>query len=361
MDPNHHDHVPNKRSKAQLVVAVMTIAGLLAAGAAEAGPSRKRRARVAAGYLAAQQQQDGAFPGFSSLGSTADAVVSLVAARRGSDEIDAALDYLEANVADAVTLGQKAKLVLAAVAGGRDPRSFGGVDLVQPLVDSEQPRSGQYGAPTPDDPFDGEVTDHTLVTLALAAAPDVDPSTQSLTWLVSTQCPDGGWQHTGPPADDENRHCFTGDGQSDFFRSDTNTTSLAVQAIAAHPHASAPLERDPLRFFRRIRDPKKGGWGYTWNLRLTEANSTALAIQAFAARGARLPRGAMRALKKLQYRLCGKRAGAFAYTYEKRRGRLRKTAPDAGATIGAIPGLLRRPLPVATFEVTRPVPSRRRC
>jgi hypothetical protein len=284
-----------------------------------------------------------------------------VAARRGPVAIESALDHLEANVADASGVGQKAKLVLAAVAGGRDPSNFGGMDLVQDLLDGEQP-DGQYSADTPEDPFDGEVTDQTLAILALAAAPGADPSSNSLAWLISTQCGDGGWQHNGPPATDENNHCFTGDGTSDFFRSDTNTTSLAVQAIAAHPQASAPLERNPLRFFRKIRDTKKGGWGYTWNLKLTDANSTALAIQAFVAQGAALPSGAMRALKRLQYRLCGKRAGAFAYTYEKRDdGSFRKTAPDAGATIGAIPGLLKRPLPVAAFDVTRAAPSPGAC
>ena len=353
------DHGRNKCRKAALPTAVILVFALVG-GVAQAGPTLTRRARVATGYVAVQQQQDGSFQGFSPLGSTADAVVSLVSARRGAGSIESALDYLEANVAEADTVGEKAKLVMAAVAGGRDPRSFGGRDLVQELVDGEQD-SGQFSASTPDNAFDGEVTDQALAMLALTAAPEVDPSSNSLTWLVSTQCGDGGWQHTGPQAEDENGHCFTGDGDSDFFRSDTNTTSLVVQAIAAHPHASAPLQRDPLRFFRKIRDPNKGGWGYTWNLRKTETNSTALVIQAFAAQGAPLPRGAMKALTALQYRLCGRRAGAFAYTYEKRDGRLRKAGPDTGATIAAIPALLKQPLPVVGVEVTKPAPTGRPC
>lgn len=344
----------------RLSIAAGLVFVLLVGGVAQAGPTLTRRARVAAGYVAAQQQDDGSFPGFSALGSTADAVISFVVARRGAAEIENALDYLESHVADADTVGERAKLVLAAVAGGRDPRNFGGRDLVQELVDAES-EAGQYSANTPDDPFDGEVTDQALAMLALAAAPDADPSTNSVTWLANAQCGDGGWQHTGPQAENENGHCFTGDGESDFFRSDTNTSSLAVQAIAAR-QATAPLDRDPLSFFRKIRDPKKGGWGYTWNLRLTDANSTALAIQAFVAWGARLPDGAMKALTALQYRLCGRKAGAFAYTYEEREGGgLKKTPPDTGATIGAIPGLLKRPLPVAPFEVTEPVPTAAAC
>ena len=347
--------------KPALLTAVILVFGLLVSGVAQAAPSLTRRARVAAGYLAAQQQDDGSFPGFSALGSTAEAVISLVAARRGAANIESALDYLEAQVAEADTVGEKGKLVMAAVAGGRDPRDFGGRDLVQELIDAEQ-ESGQYSAYTPDDPHDGEVTDQALAMLALAAAPDADPSTNSLTWLVNAQCEDGGWQHTGHQQEDENSHCFTGDGETDFFRSDTNTSSLAVQAIVAHPQASTPFARDPLAFFRKIRDPRKGGWGYTWNLRLTDANSTAVVIQAFAALGARLPDGAMKALTSLQYRLCGRRAGAFAYTYEEREGGgLRKTPPDTGATIAAIPGLLKRPLPVDAFAVTEPAPTAAAC
>lgn len=341
-------------------VALGALASLLISVApADAGPALKRRARLAASYLASHQNQDGSFPGFSPLGSTADAVTSLVAARRGPSSIQAALDYLEAHVGEAESLGLKAKLVLAAVAGGRDPREFGGQDLVQLLLDSEQ-ESGQYGSPTPDDPFDGEVTDHTLVMLALTAAPDADPSSNSIRWLFLAQCEDGGWQHTGPQADNENSHCFTGNADEDFFRSDTNTTSLAVQAVAAHPQATAPFANSPFRFFRKIRDPRKNGWGYSWDVRLTDTNSTALVIQAFVAYGKPLPSGAMKALKRLQHRLCGEQssAGGFAYTWEPRDGAgYRKGPPDAGATIAAIPALLKRPLPIDHAEVTKPAPG----
>lgn len=345
-----------KRGAALAVLAAL----LLSTVPAAAGPTLRRRARQASGWLTTHQNEDGSFPGFSPLGSTADAVLSLVAARRAPSSIEAALDYLEAHVADADTLGQKAKLVLAAVAGGRDSRDFGGEDLVQAMLDSEQ-QDGRYGAATPADPFDGEVTNQALVILALAAAPGVDPSTNALVWLVDAQCDDGGWQHTGPQAADENGHCFTGNPNADFFRSDTNTTSLAVQAIAAHPQAIAPLESSPFRFFRKIRDQRKGGWGYTWNLRLTDANSTAAAVQAFVSFGKRLPDGAMRALTRLEYKLCGRRAGAFAYTYEERGGRLRKAGPDEGATIAAIPALLKRTLPIRYVEVSKAAPGLPAC
>lgn len=343
-----------RRRRGTQLVAVIAIVGLLGATAAAAAPSLKRRARVAAGYLATQQQSDGSLPGFSPLGSTADAVVSLVAAKRGPRMIREAVAYLEANVAEADTIGETAKLVMAVVAAGQDPLDFGGRNLVQEIVSSEQ-NNGRYGATT-------EVFNHALAMLALEAAPTADPSTNALTWLVEAQCGDGGWQFDEPARAAEDEHCANAQDAGDFFQSDTNTTSYAVQAIAAHPQATAPLENSPFRFFRQIRDPEKRGWGYTWAFRLTDTNSTALVIQAFRAAGKALPKGAMRALKKLQYRLCGKRGGAFPYSYEPREaGGYNKTGPDAGATIAGILGLLKRPLPIAYSDVTRAVPKPRSC
>ncbi len=341
-----------KRRGTQLVAVIATV-GLLAAGVADAAPSLKRRARVASSYLVSQQQSDGSFPGFSPLGSTADAVVSLVAAKRGPRAIRKAVGYLEANVAEADTIGEIAKVVMAAVAAGADPLAFGGRNLVQEIVDSEQ-QNGRYGATT-------EVFNHALAILALEAAPTADPSDNAVTWLVQAQCGDGGWQFDEPPRAGEDEHCANAQDAGDFFQSDTNTTSYAVQAIAAHPPATPPAN-SPFKFFRQIRDPEKRGWGYTWTFRLTDTNSTALVIQAFKAAGKALPKGSIRALKKLQYRLCGKRGGAFPYSYEPREGGgYKKTGPDAGATIGGILGLLKRPLPVSYFDVTKAVPKRRSC
>jgi hypothetical protein len=334
-------------------VALGAVATLLLSTASfGAKPSLRRRAAVATGYVVSQQNADGSFPGFSPVGSTADAVSALVAARRGPRAIQQALDYLESNIDQADTIGEKAKLVMAAVAGGRDPADFGEENLVQDIVDSEQP-SGRYGATT-------EVFNHALAILALAAAPGADPSSNALTWLVEAQCDDGGWQFDEPRRQNEDEHCSGGEG--DFFQSDTNTTSYAVQAIAAHPQASAPPAASPFRFFREMRDPEKKGWGYDRGFRLTDSNSTALVIQAFVAAGKALPDGAMRALKRLQYRLCGEAPGAFPYSYEKQDdGTYEKTPPDAGATIGAILGLLKKPLPVRSAQVTKPAPRKTPC
>ena len=340
-------------------VACATAFSLLGGVAVDAS-TLNRKARRATRYIVNSQAQDGSIGAFSQIGTTSDAILALVAAERGPGAIEAALDYLRAHVAQRESLGQTAKIVMAVVAAGEDPRDFGNVDLVQEILDSEQP-DGQYGQHTPEDAFDGEVTNHALSILALAAVAESHLSTNSLTWLISAQCGDGGWQHTGPQGEDEGNHCFTGDPAVDPFMSDTNTTSYAVQAVAAHP-SIAPYRENPARFFRRIRDPRKGGWGYTWGFRLTDANSTALALQALRALGVTEPDGAMRALKRLQYGWCGENAGAFAFTWaENDNGKLRRTGPDVGATVGAVLGLFRARLPIEGFPVTQEPPSAPAC
>jgi hypothetical protein len=336
------------------VVALGVIAGVVSA-APPADATPKRRARVAVRFISSKQSSDGSLPAFSKVGSTADAVLSFVAARRGDRASKRALDYLSAQVqspdsaAEAVdTVGERAKVILAAVAGGRDPRDFGGRNLVREIKDVRRP-SGRYGRQTP-------VFDQALAILALDAA-TARRSRTAARWLAGAQCRDGGWQFDEPARRRDNRHCNDG-SDDDFFKSDTNTTSYAVQALVVN---QARLDRSPLRFFRRARDAAKGGWGYARN-NLTDANSTALVLQAYAARERRHPRGALGALKALQYRRCGQNGGAFAFTYAPRPGgRLARSGRDLGATIGGVLGLLERPLPIAPFDISEPAPARRSC
>lgn len=135
-----------------------------------AGPADDAEAaQDAAGYLARTLQANSglipsAFGGGNDYTSTANAVVSLVAAGVGAGEVDAALDALAAHVDDYVRdangVDQPAALawlILAAHAGGRDPRSFGGANLVTRLTATEdvtnvaapRPRSSTSPTPTP--------------------------------------------------------------------------------------------------------------------------------------------------------------------------------------------------------------------
>src|SRR5439155_7643547 len=88
--------------------------------------------------------------------STANAVLSLVAGGVGANEVTAALDGLAANVNAYVkdTNGVDrpaalASLILAAHAGDRDPRAFGGTNLVNRLLATEREAPSASPTPTP--------------------------------------------------------------------------------------------------------------------------------------------------------------------------------------------------------------------
>ena len=302
---------------------------------------------MAVRYIVSQQRDSGAVPAFSRLGSTADAVASMVVARRAPAAIRRALRWLRLHHYEADTVGSKAKLVLALVAAGRKPRRFAGHDWADEIRDSARP-SGRYGRSTP-------VFEHALAILALRGA-GLAPSEAARDWLADAQCPGGGWQYDepfDPAAEDDD---CQGEAATDLFRAEADATSLALQALDADPPVN------PFPFLRSLRDEAKHGWGYSAAFPLTNANSTALVLQAYAAEGRKAPRGSVKALARLQYPLCGKGAGAFAHSWEEQRdGTYRRTGRDLGATIGAIPGLLGKPLPIGERAVTGPAPDPGRC
>ncbi|HWC14735.1 MAG TPA: hypothetical protein VG929_09075 [Actinomycetota bacterium] len=345
------------------------------AAVAPAAPGPTRRARLGTRYIVERQTSDGSVPGFSPAGSTADAVIAMVAARRAPRAIRRALLFLEKAASEA-SLGQKAKIVLAVVAAGGDPRSFGGRDLVADIKASQQP-DGQYAEA-------GDftaVTTHALAMLALEAAGEPHPASADR-WLVDAQCPDGGWQYDRPHDDAEDAHCQLSPGApgSEFdAASDTNVTAYAVQALAATAVAIDPAV-DPFDYFASARDKRKGGYRYSHQEILfgtqqyTDANSTALVLQAFVATGRDVPGAARKALGALQYpRRCGRTRGAFAYTWvaddngklrrspSRREAALKTDVSSIGATIAAIPGLVLKALPLPPAEVTRAAPARKRC
>lgn len=331
-------------------VAAAVATALTVSTGAGAAVSPEYRARMAARYVVDHQNPDGSIPTFSTIGSTADGVISLVAVRRGPKAINDAIDYLRSEETDVDTIGEKAKVVMALVAAGEDPRTFEGRNLLDEIRSTQTSR-GRFGADT-------SVFDHALALLAFGSVGG--SPRDAAEWLADAQCRDGGWQYDAPSKAGENDHCFSGDASSDFFKSDTNTTALAIQALAITARREE-LKRSPFRFIKAIRDEVKGGWGYTWGFRLTDSNSTALVLQAYAAWDRDMPKGARRALRALQHRLCGRNAGAFAYSWDKEDGTYKKQNPNLGATVGAILGLLRRPLPVGPADVDKAPPQPSDC
>jgi len=305
-----------------LVVAVAT------SGTAVAGIVDQTRAERAVGYLRSQQQPKGSIVAFSAIGSTADAVLAIVAAGVAPRVLDDAVAYLrrQTKKGNVNTTGLRAKVVLAAEASGRDGTSFGGHDVLGEITETELP-NGRYSGAT--------VFDQALSVLAGAAhTGTADP--EAAAWLLSAQCPDGGWEFARPWKDgrDNDRCRSIADPASDFFRSDTNTTAYALMAMEP---TTPSFAHDPWAYLLSRIDPEFGGWGYTFGFRTTDANSTALVLQAYTAFGQALPAGSLDALRALHHGRCG----AFSYSWSGGR----RTGPDLGATIGAIPGLLLLPFP----------------
>src|SRR5262245_54586202 len=153
-------------------------------GTATAATDHTTRAATAMAYVGAQQLANGSFPGFSSIGSTADVVLDMAAT--GYDRVPDALGYLRRQVrrGHVTGVGLIAKVVMAADAGGADPTTLGGVDLVAAITGAEKP-TGRFAGAT--------VFDQALAILALRSA-GVAPTSDELAWLAHAQCPDGGWQ-----------------------------------------------------------------------------------------------------------------------------------------------------------------------
>jgi hypothetical protein len=297
---------------------------------ADATTGDAARASSAMAYVAAHQLANGSFPGFSAVGSTADAVMDMAAT--GFDAIPDAIGFLRRQVrhGNVSGVGLTAKVLLAAEAAqqsgtpGIVVTDFGGENLITAISGTEQP-SGRFAG--------ASVFDQALAILALDSAGQT-PTDAEATWLADAQCPDGGWQFDRPHRLVENRHCRDRSDPNDFTSSDTNTTAMAVMAL----HGLKTPDADPFAFFDAIRDGTYHGWGYTWGFHRTDANSTSLVIQAYRTDARPIPEAGTRALRRLQYACC-----AVAYSFSDAGAR---TGKDVGATIGAVLGFLQEPFPV---------------
>jgi hypothetical protein len=224
-------------------------------------------------WLRARQGADGGFAGDSGSASSAPATVEAVFAIVSGGQDPAAwardgntpLSFLESQVDEALkTPGDTAKLILAALAAGRDPRQFGGTDLVASL-EATQDDSHIYGGTEA-----GNVFAQSLAILALQASrrPVSGPAVE---WLVSVQLDDGSWSW--------NADTTPGSG-------DSNSTALAAQALQAAGGQEAAVA-SALEYLRSLQNDD-GGFPYQKPSDFgtdTDANSTAYVIQALIATG----------------------------------------------------------------------------
>src|SRR5207244_5142869 len=104
------------------------------------------------------------------------------------------------------TPGGAGKLLVLVAAGGANPNSFGGVNLVETINKSYNESTGQYGK---------DAIGHAFAMLGLRAAGKSVPA-KAATFLKSVQNSDGGWAFSGE----------IGSGKAD-----TNSTAVAVQAL----------------------------------------------------------------------------------------------------------------------------------
>jgi hypothetical protein len=278
-----------------LSAATMTSFGAPAGAVTPAVPqtaAAQSAARWIGSQLTPQGTIDDITPGTPDLSATAQAAIGLGATGVDLTGARAALSYLKANAATYITKqgsdgpGQLANLILAAHALGANPSSFGGTNLVARLLATEQtsgPNAGRFGTDAQDAAFNAGTVDQGLALAALAAA-GVKADTASLTWLEGQQCINGGW--TDP--DNVNTPCDPDPIGSAFPNEDTNTTSYAIQGLAAQGALTAPMSTNALAFLTSAQD-SDGGWplspNTTANPETSDPNSTALVIQALLALG----------------------------------------------------------------------------
>jgi prenyltransferase beta subunit len=287
---------------------------------------RAGMAQRALTWLAEGQNSDGGFGGVgSSAGATAEAVLAFAAAGIDANTVrsDAdlsPLDYLITRVPlYSHDGGETGKLVLAAVAGTADPRSFGGYNLVISLTDHISP-SGQLNT--------SSNFKQAIGILGLSAAGETIPVTVT-GWLLDQQQPDGGWEWAA------------GSG----WGSDPDTTAAAIEALlSAGESPTATAIVDAVGYLQSVQ-LEDGGFPAVFDNQ-SNANTTAYVIQALLAAGedlwapewTRSDRTAFDALQSFQ-----KADGPFVYQWQAD-----DLAPDdnLAATYQAVPALLEQPLPI---------------
>ncbi len=280
----------------------------------------------AAAWLLTQQGNDGGFIGFSGAteaGITVDAVLALAGANEAGANVDLqpALDYLYSGdvalVYAQTGAGQAAKLVLAVVAAGGDPRDVNGVDPLSLATADIDGATGHYGT---------GVYDHALVMIAIAAAGD-EVSEEAISRLVNSQLKDGSWSF---------------DGEESAGSGDTNSTAISIMALAAAGKADGRDVRQGLDYLKSTLLPD-GSFPYQpADGAAGDANSTGIVVQALIAAG-QDPASAdwnNVAGRLLEFQ---NESGAFRYMVDM---------PDDNlfATVQAIPAIAGIPFPIMSVE-----------
>ena len=261
------------------------------AGAATADGTAAARA---AGWLAAHAAGAPA-------GQQADAIVALRAAGRSRAALrPRAAALAQAAPAYATTAGGAAKVAMAAVASGRNPAAFGGVNYLRRIANRYA--AGRYGA---------SAWDQALSLLALRAAGRAAPPAAVRATLAARGS--GGWSFDLTPRG----------------RDSVDATAIVLEALSA-----SGVRRSDARVAAAVRwmlaqRNREGGLGSAGGGAPTDANSTAGAIRALRATGRTPPASLRAALRALQ-----ERDGSVRYTRASGGSRLLATNDAAVAFAG---------------------------
>ncbi|WP_255632465.1 prenyltransferase/squalene oxidase repeat-containing protein [Amycolatopsis sp. TNS106] len=315
----------------RLIFAVAMLCGIGLVAAPAAAAATHNKADAAAGWLARQltdgERFEADFGGqkFPDQGLTIDAIFAFAAAGVSDTNAGKAIAWLAkpeittgyVGSGTEAYAGAHAKLLLAAQVRGKDPASFGGVDLKAGLLSLLTP-SGRFSDRSEYGDYSNALT-QSLALLALdrtggAPAPAV-------AFLAGTQCPDGGF-----PLNFGEATCT----------SDVDATATVVQVLRA---TGDPVNAGEGTAWLVTKQHPNGGFGF--GTAAPNANSTGLAAQALAGHRPAAAVKAREFLRSLQIGCAGAETDRGAIAYDAT-GLNPSTAPRA--TAQAILGLARVPL-----------------
>lgn len=281
-------HLPMVAS-ATLALVIAGFAGIIGTGAAPAFAACDP-ATQAVQYLHGVQMADGSIDG--NLNETADYVLGAAAdgvdpATLTSSAGKSPVDYFSSDLGGAQKSLQDAnelgKLIQAVVAAHRNPRAFGGIDLLDRL------RNGSTPGATPTPYYDG-----TTGTFLDAISGGQNQSfTQANAILGLAAAGDPGFPVPAMAASKlESLRSTSGASQgawAAFGSFDTNTTSMALMALVAAgdtPATDATIFSDAFAYYLTQQDPASGGFTFTTDFGTTsDPDSDSFVIQALVAAG----------------------------------------------------------------------------
>ncbi len=315
--------------------------------------------RAGAGWLARELSAgNGQLEPFGSpdIADTAYAVLGLHAAGVGRVQAQQALTFLKGHLGADLRYddgtddpGRLGYVIMAAVASGQDPYHFGGRGALNNLparllatARTSGPDAGLFGTGAPT--YDGAFRQGTALAGLAAAHVKASAVTAPLAWLTRQQCANGLW--TSYRASTTTK-CPAADPVT-FAGPDTNSTSMAVQGLAAY--GRHPRRTTLISALNAVRTSAGGFPFLAAPGQPADPDSTALSIQTLLASTA--PVGAAYSVLAGFQLGCADPAGdrgAFFYPGAR--------SPSVLATVQAVPAAAGVTLPLGPSQLSPSLPT----